>query len=66
MKRIDWKSGTARGTATFIVTLGSLWLLFYLLRVNFGIEFFAANILILIGAGWLGYYVWKKTEIGYY
>lgn len=66
MKRIDWKSGAARGISTFAVTLVSLWLLFYLLRNTFGIEFFADTILMLIGAGWLAYYVWKKTEIGYY
>lgn len=44
----------------------ALELLFWILQINFGIEFFADTLLALIGAGWLAYYVWRKTEVGYY
>ena len=64
--RIDFKSGNTRAIITFVLTFGALWLLFWLLEETFGIRFFADFILMLIGAGWLSYYVWRKTEVGFY
>lgn len=64
--RIDFKSGTTRAIITFVLTFAALWLLVWILRETFGIEFFGDFILVLIGAGWLSYYVWRKTEVGFY
>lgn len=66
MKYLDLKSGNTRAVITFIVAFGALQLLFWQLDRTFGIEFFGDDILLLIGAGWLAYWVWKKTEVGYY
>lgn len=66
MKHIDLKSGNTRAVITFIVTFAGLQLLFLQLDRTFDIRFFGDTILLLIGAGWLAYWVWKKTEHGYY
>ncbi len=54
-----------RAIAVFIAVFTILWLLLRLLA-SVGIEFFGSSILIMIGAGWSAYWVWKKTEHGRY
>lgn len=66
MKRIHLGNGTVRAIITFVLVFASLQLFFVLLRSNFDIDFFADILLSFIGAGWLAYYVWRKTEVGYY
>lgn len=62
---IDFGSGSIRAVIVFVVTAAFIWMLFYMLN-KIGIEFFAQTLLIIIGAGWAAYWVWKKTETGRY
>ncbi len=66
MKQLDLNSGNVRAIITFVLTFAALKLLFWLLSQTFQINFYAETVLILIGAGWLAYWVWRKTEVGYY
>lgn len=66
MKQIDFRNGSIRAGITFVLVLLTLMLLFWMLGQTFNINFFAETILVLIGAGWAAYYVWRKTELGYY
>lgn len=66
MKTIDFKNGTVRAVVTFVLAFAVLEILFWILYETFGLDFFGKRLLLLIGAGWLAYWVWKKTEYGYY
>lgn len=62
---IDLNSGSVRAVIVFVVIAAVIWMIFYLLE-QVGISFFAEPVLIVIGAGWSAYWVWKKTELGRY
>ncbi|PSO43193.1 hypothetical protein BRC19_01575 [Candidatus Saccharibacteria bacterium QS_5_54_17] len=66
MERINFNSGIVRAVITFIIVSLTLMLLFWLLERALNINFFAQTLLVLIGGGWSAYYIWKKTEMGYY
>lgn len=62
---IDFSNGNVRAVVVFMVAAAFIWMLFYMLN-KVGISFFAQPILIVVGAGWAAYWVWKKTETGRY
>lgn len=66
MKQLDLNSGNVRAAITFVLIFALLKLLFWLLSQSLDINFYAETLLVLIGAGWSAYWIWKKTELGYY
>lgn len=66
MKQLDLNSGNVRAAITFVLIFALLKLLFWLLSQSLDINFYAETLLVLIGAGWSAYWIWKKTEFGYY
>jgi len=59
--------GARRGVLVSLVTALFLWLIFYMLRETAGLDFAQVEpLLIVIGSGWAGYWVYKKTEHGRY
>ncbi|MEX0749061.1 MAG: hypothetical protein WD467_01780 [Candidatus Saccharimonadales bacterium] len=58
-------TGMIRAIVVFIITASFIWMLLYLIG-QVGLNFFAEPLLIIIGAGWAAYYIWKKTEYGRY
>lgn len=62
---INFGSGSVRAVIVFIFVAAFIWMVFVMLN-RIGINFFAQPILILVGAGWAAYWVWKKTEVGRY
>lgn len=62
---MNYSHGLKRAFLVFILVAIFLWMVFFALG-NLGIELFGETILIIIGAGWSAYYIWKKTEYGRY
>lgn len=55
-------SGMKRAILTFILSGALLWGISYFLLEQFGIAPFAQSVMVLIGASWAAYWVYRKTE----
>lgn len=64
--KIDLSSGAGRAGLVFVIVFGMLLGVLWLLDRSFGINFYGEMLLVLIGAGWASYWVYKKTEHGRY
>ncbi|MEX0668745.1 MAG: hypothetical protein WD061_03350 [Candidatus Saccharimonadales bacterium] len=62
---MDFNNANFRATVVFVVVGLILWAIMRIIA-GIGISLFGSNVLVLIGAGWTAYWVWKKTEHGRY